>query len=298
MKILLLGKNGQVGWELQRALSVVGNVTALDRQTLNGLSGDLTDLTALAHTINTLKPNVVVNAAAYTAVDNAEKEQQQAHLINSLAPKAIAEQCKKINALFVHYSTDYVFNGEGNTAKLETDIPNPLNVYGQSKLLGEQHIINSECNYLIFRTSWVYAARGNNFAKTMLKLAKIKPSLSIVSDQVGAPTNAELIADATAHAISQTINNTQNAGLYHLTASGETSWYNYANHVFKEATALGEKLCLKQTKQVSTANYKTPATRPLNSRLSTTKFERVFNLQLPHWAFGVNRMLSEVINKV
>ncbi|MEL1747312.1 SDR family oxidoreductase, partial [Acinetobacter baumannii] len=195
MKILLLGKNGQVGWELQRALAPLGDIIALDRHGLNGLSGDMTQLQAIYDTILAVQPDVVVNASAYTAVDLAETQQEQADIVNHQTVKAAAEACLKTNALLVHYSTDYVFEGMGTTAFVETDAIAPLNIYGKTKALGEQAIVDSGCRYLIFRTSWVYASRAKNFLKTMLSLAQQREELSIIDDQIGAPTSAELIAD-------------------------------------------------------------------------------------------------------
>ena len=213
MRILLLGKSGQVGWELQRALAPLGELVALDRQGENGLCGDLTDLDGLRNSIRRLQPDVIVNAAAYTAVDKAESESELACLINALAPQVMAEEMRALNGWLVHYSTDYVFDGSGTAPWSETDRPAPLNQYGQSKLQGEQGIVQSGCRHLIFRTSWVYAARGNNFAKTMLRLAAEREQLNVIDDQVGAPTGAELLADVTAHALRQAMAQPQLSGL-------------------------------------------------------------------------------------
>lgn len=297
MKILLLGKNGQVGWELQRALAPLGEVIALDRQGHANLCGDMTQPQAIHDTIIKLQPNVVVNASAYTAVDLAETAQDQADLINHQTVKAVAEACQKINALFVHYSTDYVFEGLGNTPFLETDRIAPLNVYGKTKAKGEQAIIESGCNYLIFRTSWVYAARGKNFLKTMLNLAQQREELSIIDDQIGAPTSAELIADITAHAIAQTLLDQNKVGIYHLVASGETSWFGYANYIFEQARALGQELAVQKVNPIPTTAYPTPATRPHNSRLNNQKLQQTFRLNLPHWQEGVKRILAELLSK-
>lgn len=297
MKILLLGKNGQLGWELQRSLSVLGTLVALDRSESNNLCGDLTQLSKLRQTIQLIKPDIIVNAAAYTAVDAAESDKDKAFLINHLAPKLIAEEAEKLNALFIHYSTDYVFNGKGTAYWNENDETAPLNVYGQSKLSGEQAIIASNCRYLIFRTSWVYAAKGNNFAKIMLKLAKDKTELSIISDQVGAPTSAELLADVTAQVITKSVNMTDYSGTYHVAASGETTWFDYANFVFKVAAEKGVNLSLTNVKPITTSEYPTPAERPFNSRLNTQKLCNTFSLTLPNWKQGVERMLTEIIIK-
>ena len=299
MKILILGKNGQVGWELQRAMAPLGDVIALDRSGRDAetmLCGDLSNLDGLRQTIADIKPNVIVNAAAYTAVDKAESEPELAQLINAQAPKILAEEAKKIDALLVHYSTDYIFNGEGEAPWYEKDEPAPVNQYGQSKLEGEQAIQKSGCKHLIFRTSWVYAARGNNFAKTMLRLASERQSLSVINDQVGAPTGAALIADCTAHAIYQSIRNSNLLGLYHLTASGQTTWYEYAKLVIEHAKSIGIKLAVEEIIAINTSDYPTPATRPHNSRLDTTKFCESFNLTLPQWQDGVIRMLNEINN--
>jgi dTDP-4-dehydrorhamnose reductase len=297
MKILLLGKNGQVGWELQRALAPLGDLVALDRHSANGLSGDLSDPEALRASIRQVKPDVIVNAAAYTAVDKAESETELADRVNALASQVMAEEALALDAWLVHYSTDYVFNGEGQTPWLETAAVSPVNHYGASKLAGEQAIIASKCKYLIFRTSWVYGARGNNFAKTMLRLAKDRESLGVIADQIGAPTGADLIADVTALAIQQIQRQPALAGLYHLAAAGEVSWHGYATHVIDFAKANGEELAVTVINPIDTSEYPTPARRPLNSRLDTQKLRDNFSLHLPDWQSGVTRMLREVLNK-
>ena len=294
MKILLLGKNGQLGWELQRSLSILGELVALDRLGQNGICGDLTDLNGLRTTIASLKPDIIVNAAAYTAVDQAEAEQKLAQLINTEAPRVLAEEAAKLGAWLVHYSTDYVFNGCGNKLWSEDDDFEPLNVYGKSKLAGEQVIQNSGCKYLIFRTSWVYGSKGNNFAKTMLRLASERQTLSVINDQVGAPTSAALLADCTAHALRQAIINPQLTGLYHLAASGYTTWYEYTKFVIEKARTAGKELAVTEIKPISTLEYPTAAIRPQNSRLDATKFCDSFSLVLPEWQQGVIRMLNEI----
>lgn len=294
MKILLLGKNGQVGWELQRSLAPLGELIALDRASEYGLCGDLIDLEGLRTTIATLKPDVIVNAAAYTAVDKAESEPSLAQLINTQAPELLAQEAAKIGAWLVHYSTDYVFDGSSNNTWDEDDKSNPLNEYGRSKLAGEQAIQNSGCKYLILRTSWVYGSKGNNFAKTMLRLASERQTLSVINDQVGAPTSAALLADCTAHALLKAIHNPQLTGLYHLAASGQTTWYEYAKFVIKYAQDIGQKLLVSEIKPISTLDYSTPAKRPYNSRLNTAKFCNSFGLVLPEWQQGVIRMLDEI----
>ncbi|UVL38922.1 dTDP-4-dehydrorhamnose reductase [Pseudomonas sp. B21-040] len=297
MKILLFGKNGQVGWELQRSLAPLGDLIALDRQTVDGLSGDLFNLDALRATIRQVKPDFIVNAAAYTAVDKAESDTELADRVNGQASQVMAEEALSLGAWLIHYSTDYVFSGKGSTPWQETDAVAPVNRYGASKLAGEQAIIESGCKYLIFRTSWVYGARGNNFAKTMLRLAKDRETLSVIADQIGAPTGADLIADITALAVQQVQLRQELAGLYHLAASGEVSWHGYASHVISFAQANGEQLAVTSIHPIETTAYPTPARRPLNSRLNTQKLRDNFSLHLPDWQSGVTRMLREVLNK-
>lgn len=301
MKILLLGKNGQVGWELQRSLSVVGEVVALDRNTVTTaygeLSGDLSDLEGLRQTIRRVQPQVIVNAAAYTAVDKAETERELARTVNALASQVLAEEALQLDALLVHYSTDYVFDGSGSRAWKETDTVSPANYYGATKLEGEQLIVESGCKHLIFRTSWVYASRGNNFAKTMLRLAKDRPSLSVIADQIGAPTGADLLADIATAALQQALVRPELCGIYHLAPAGEVSWHAYAKFVIEFARAAGEPLAAETINAIPTTEYPTPARRPLNSRLNTEKLRTNFSLHLPDWQSGVTRMLMEVLNK-
>lgn len=293
MNILLFGKNGQVGWELQRALAPLGHVTALDFQSKE-YCGDFSNPEGVAETVRRIKPDVIVNAAAHTAVDKAESEVEFASLLNAKSVEAIAREAAKIDAWVVHYSTDYVFPGDGNKPWVETDKTAPLNVYGQTKLDGENALSANCPKHLIFRTSWVYAGKGNNFAKTMLNLAKTRDELSIINDQFGAPTGAELLADCTAHAIRTALTNPQVAGLYHLVAGGETCWHDYAALIFAEAREAGIELALTKLNPVATESFPTPAKRPHNSRLNTEKFQRTFGLVLPHWEQGVKRMLAEL----
>ena len=298
MKILLLGKNGQVGWELQRSLASLGEVLALDRHS-TAWCGDLSQPERLAQTVLTFRPDFIVNAAAHTAVDKAESEAELARCLNVSAPAALAQAASQVGAWLVHYSTDYVFNGQGNTPWQETDATGPLSVYGQTKLEGEQAIVASGCKHLIFRTSWVYAARGGNFARTMLRLAGERERLTVIDDQHGAPTGADLIADVTAHAVRQLMQ-TQNAslaGIYHLVAGGETTWHGYASHVIAQARHIQPQLALKVTDiaPVPTSAFPTPAQRPLNSRLNTLKLQQAFGLVLPPWQQGVDRMLAEIL---
>jgi dTDP-4-dehydrorhamnose reductase len=298
MKILLLGKNGQVGWELQRSLAPLGEVLALDRHSTT-YCGDLSKPEELAQTVLAYKPDFIVNAAAHTAVDKAESEPELAKLLNTEAPAALAKAAAQVGAWLVHYSTDYVFDGSGTHARQEGEGTGPLSVYGQTKLDGEKAIVASGCKYLIFRTSWVYAARGGNFAKTMLRLAQEREKLTVINDQQGAPTGADLIADVTAHAMRRVLNN-QNisfSGVYHLVASGEITWHGYASHVIEKAKAIKPDLPIKVTEvaPVPTSAFPTPAMRPLNSRLCTAKLKQAFGLVLPPWQQGVDRMLTEIL---
>lgn len=296
MKILLLGKNGQVGWELQRALTSLGDLTALDRHSTS-YCGDLTNLEGLRATIRSLRPDVVVNAAAYTAVDKAESEKATANLINNDATRVMAEEVARLSAWLVDYSTDYVFDGRGTTAWSEDDKVSPLNCYGRSKAEGEEAIIASGCKHLIFRTSWVYATRGNNFVKTILRLAKERETFGVVCDQVGAPTAAELLADVTALAIRQAQGDSSVSGVYHLVPKGEISWHGYAEFVIDQARQLGEPLTVSGVMPIPTSDYPAAAARPLNSRLSTRKLRETFSVNMPDWQSGVVRMLREVLQK-
>jgi dTDP-4-dehydrorhamnose reductase len=296
MKILVFGKGGQVGWELQRSLAPLGEIVALDFDSQN-LCGDFSNPDGLARTIRTVAPDVIVNAAAHTAVDKAESEPDLVRTLNALAPGVLAQEAKSINALLVHYSTDYVFDGHGDKPWVETDATAPLSVYGATKLEGEQLIQQTGCKHLIFRTSWVYAARGGNFAKTMLRLAAERDSLSVINDQIGAPTGADLLADVTAHAIRATSKQPELCGLYHLVAGGVTSWHGYASFVLEHARRVGVSLKVSQDsiKAVPTSEFRTAATRPLNSRLDCSKLQKTFDLNLPHWQIGVERMLDEIL---
>ncbi|WP_153110585.1 dTDP-4-dehydrorhamnose reductase [Propionivibrio limicola] len=298
MKILLLGKNGQVGWELQRSLAPLGEVIALDRACSGGLCGDLSRLDELAETVRRVVPDVIVNAAAYTAVDKAESEPELARTINALAPGVLADEAQKLGAWLVHYSTDYVFDGSGETPWRENDATGPLSVYGRTKLEGEQAVARCE-KHLIFRTSWVYAARGANFAKTMLRLAAERDQLKVIDDQIGAPTGAELLADVTAHAIRIAQVKPELAGVYHLVAGGETSWHAYARFVIDYARQCGQpiKVSPPAIEAIPTTAYPTPAKRPLNSRLDTQKLQSAFGLRLPDWRQGVERMLAEIFDR-
>lgn len=295
MKILLLGKNGQLGWELQRALAPLGEVSAPGRDA----GGDLADIGGLTEMAFESGAHVIVNAAAYTAVDKAEDpaEQDRCMDVNAGAPAALAMVARETGALLVHYSSDYVFDGSGDAPRDEEASPGAESVYGESKAAGDFSIETSGCAHLILRTSWVYGARGGNFAKTMLRLAQERDEIKVVADQVGAPTGAELLADVSAHMIRHTLVNPALSGLYNVVAAGETSWHGYAQHVIEAARARGLPIRVKaeNLRAIPTTDYPTPAVRPLNSRLSTDKVRRHFGLTLPHWTQGVDRMLDEVL---
>lgn len=299
MKILLLGKNGQVGWELQRSLAPLGELVALHRHSTeaDGGCGDLSNPQGLRDTVQRLRPTVIVNAAAHTAVDKAESEKALAHTINAEAPGVLSAAARDVGALLVHYSTDYVFDGSGANPWREDAATGPLSVYGQTKLAGEQAIAASGARHLIFRTSWVYAARGGNFAKTMLRLAQERDRLTVIDDQHGAPTGADLIADVTAHAIRQALRDPATEGIYHLSAAGETHWNGYARFVIDTARQLKPTLAItaQEVAPVPTSAFPTPARRPLNSRLDTTRLRDTFGLTLPDWRVGVRRMLTEIL---
>jgi dTDP-4-dehydrorhamnose reductase len=296
MKLLLLGKGGQVGWELQRSLAPLGELVALDFDSTD-FHADFSRPEQLAETVLKVRPDVIVNAAAHTAVDKAESEPEFARKLNATSPGVVAEAAQQIGALMVHYSTDYVFDGGGTRPWKEDDATGPLSVYGQTKLEGEQLVARNCAKHLIFRTSWVYAARGGNFAKTMLRLAKERDRLTVIDDQFGAPTGAELLADITAHAIRATLQDSSKVGLYHAIAGGETSWYGYARFVLEMAQQAGVELKAgpDAVEAVPTSAFPTPAKRPHNSRLDTTKLQATFGLRLPPWQEGVARMLRETL---
>jgi len=296
MKILLVGCNGQVGWELQRSLALLGALTACDFDSPEPLRADFAQPESLRALVQRVQPQVIVNAAAHTAVDKAESEPDLARTLNATAPGVLADEAKRSGALLVHYSTDYVFDGSGSAPRTETSPTGPLSVYGRTKLEGEQLIAGSGCAHLILRTSWVYAARGGNFARTMLRLAAERDALNVIDDQIGAPTGADLLADITAHAIRRVLEQPQLQGLYHCVAAGETSWFEYARCVIEWARARGQniKVAPEAIAPIATSAYPTPAQRPLNSRLDTRKLQTAFGLHLPHWQQGVQRMLTEI----
>lgn len=296
MRILLLGANGQVGWELQCSLSPLGTLLIYDRQ-----SADFENLTSLKKLLKQEKPDIIVNAAAYTAVDQAETDQDRAYIINSKAVAILAESAIVNNACLIHFSTDYVFDGNKQGSYSENDLTNPQSVYGKSKLEGEQAIISSGCKHFILRTSWVYASRGNNFAKTMLKLATERDELKVVADQIGAPTSAELIADVSAGLVSRLKNDSgfaeNNSGIYNLVASGNTSWHGFASHVVVNSEKLGMKFKVQSQNiiPIKTEQFPRPAKRPHNSKLNTQKIESLLNISMPKWQFHVDRMVKEFI---
>jgi dTDP-4-dehydrorhamnose reductase len=274
-------------------LGPLGEVLALDRNSSTHC-GDLANLEGLAETVRVFRPQVVVNAAAYTAVDKAESDQTTAHLINALAPEVLSRACAAIDALLVHYSTDYVFDGGGQTPWAETDTTGPVNVYGRSKLAGEQGIAKQGARHIVFRTSWVYGTEGGNFAKTMLRLAQEREKMAVINDQYGAPTGAALLADITALSLQQT---QTLSGIYHLAAAGETTWHAYAQYVLQTAKQFKPDIDykVKEVAAVPTSEFPTPALRPLNSRLNCSKLQQALQCQLPDWQKGVDSMLSKIL---
>lgn len=296
MTILLLGKNGQVGWELQRSLGILGSVVACDFDSPGELRADFSDPDSLAPLVRRVQPDLIVNAAAHTAVDKAEAEPDLARRINATGPSVIAREAAAIGATLIHYSTDYVFDGSGTGPRDETAATGPLSVYGGTKLEGEELVRQSGCRHVILRTSWVYAARGHNFVRTMLRLAAERQELKVIDDQHGAPTGADLLADVTAVVARRLQTDASVAGTYHCVAAGETSWHGFATFVIEWARdhGLPVKVAADRILPVPTSEYPTPARRPHNSRLDTTKLRRTFGLVLPPWQAGVERMLVEI----
>jgi len=296
MKILLLGKNGQVGWELQRSLMPLGEVIALDR-----MQCDLSHPETISAIVRNIKPDIIVNAAAYTAVDKAEEDEALANMINATSVGLLAEEAKKLNALFVHYSTDYVFDGTKKAPYTEDDAPNPINAYGRTKLSGEKAIIKSGCDYLVLRTTWVYAARGSNFLKTMLRLAQEREEMRVVADQYGAPTWARNIADVTAHTLIAAQKERQVSGfvsnIYHLSASGKTTWHGFAGAIIEHARqlALPENIKTERVLPIATKEYPLPATRPENSQIDSSSLETHFGIVLPEWRDAMALCLNELL---
>jgi dTDP-4-dehydrorhamnose reductase len=299
LRLLLLGPDGQVGWELRRALAPVAEVIAAGRAGRDAVAGDLEQIEALRGTVRAVRPDLIVNAAAYTGVDAAEDEPGRARLVNATAPGALAEEAARLGIWLVHYSTDYVFDGSGTTFREEDAATGPLNVYGQTKLEGEQLIRDSGCNHLVLRTSWVYANRGRNFLRTMLRLAAERDRLAVVDDQHGAPTGAALIGDVTAHAIRALLRDRELGGTYHLAASGVTSWHGYARHAIQLARAAGHAVRVADDAITAcpAAEFPLPARRPHNSRLSTRKLRDAFGLTLPPWQEGVARAVQELCTR-
>jgi dTDP-4-dehydrorhamnose reductase len=284
MKILLLGKDGQLGRELQPRLSKIGVLTAWGR-----LEADFLNPLKLRDLVLAAKPDVIVNAAAYTAVDKAESEPALAHAINATAPAILAQATLDMGCKLIHYSTDYVFDGSSDTPWTENSPTSPINVYGESKLAGEQAIQNSDCQHLIFRTSWLYAREGENFAKTMLRLASERDALSVIDDQIGAPTNAAWLADMTAQIIGSSA-----SGVFHATSAGEVSWHGYASYLIAKARSMGFpiKVSPENIRAVTSSEYVTVANRPHNSRLDCSKLTHTFSIQPPPWQQGVDRLLE------
>lgn len=291
MRILLTGANGQIGWELARSLTPLGEVVGLERSRL-----DLSQPDLLRETVRAIAPNAIVNAAAYTAVDRAESEPELARMINAIAPGVLAEEAQRLDAILVHYSTDYVFDGTKSEPYVESDPPNPLNVYGRTKLEGERAIGASGCRHLTLRTSWVYGARGSNFLLTMLRLARERrAALRIVDDQIGAPTWAREIAQATAALMARPELAARGAeGLYHLTASGATSWYGFARAIFGSPEMARLGVTPPAVEAIPTSAYKTPARRPSNSRLDCERLFSRAGVRLAAWDAALARCLAEV----
>lgn len=294
MKILLTGKNGQVGFELRRSLAVLGDVMAVDVSEC-----DLTNAAAIRQLVQQHRPEVIVNPAAYTAVDKAEADASVAKAVNEIAAGVLAEEAQKLGSMMVHFSTDYVFDGTKSGAYTEDDSTDPQSVYGATKLAGEQAVQTACARHVILRTSWVVGAHGGNFAKTMLRLAAERDALSVVSDQFGAPTSAALLADVTAHLVRQAVNDSQGFpyGMYHAVASGVTNWHEYACYVIERARAAGQpiRVAPQAIKPIATSDYPTPAKRPANSRLDTSKLRETFGLRLPPWQEGVDHILDQII---
>jgi dTDP-4-dehydrorhamnose reductase len=297
MKFLLFGSSGQIGFELRRALAVLGEVVAFDYPAC-----DFSIPESIRSVIHAVAPQVIVNAAAYTAVDAAQTNSDLARVINALAPGVIGAEAKKLGARVIHYSTDYVYDGSKTTPWQETDTPNPLGVYGLTKRDGDIALAASGANYLILRTSWVFGAHGTNFVKTVMRLGAERDKLSVVADQVGAPTSAALLGDLTAQVLAQTVWRKPAdipAGIFHVTATGETSWHGFAQAILRGCVIRHLALRLKPeaVHAIPTSDYPLPARRPLNSRLDTTRFQQTFRLSLPHWQAGLDHVLDQLIDK-
>lgn len=296
MKILVTGKNGQVGFELMRSLAPLGTVVGVDIDEC-----DLQDVSSIEMLLNKVRPDLIVNPAAYTAVDKAETEQALAHAINARAPEVMAKYTASHDIPIIHYSTDYVFDGQKEGSYTESDNTNPQSVYGKTKALGEMAIRNHAPKHIILRTSWVFGSHGGNFLKTILKLAQERDQLSIISDQVGSPTSAALLAEVTAEIVKQLFASeaTDKYGTYHLVAEGDTSWHGYARLVVARANAMGmeTKISADAIEAIKTSDYPLPAPRPANSRLDTTKVSQVFSVSLPNWQEGVEKVIHGLIKQ-
>lgn len=290
MKILLTGKDGQVGFALHKKLSILGEVIATDRKTL-----DLLNLKVVKHFIDRLRPDIIINAAAYTAVDKAESEATLAHQINELAPKVLAEKASELNIPLVHFSTNYVFDGLKKEAYLEDDPTHPLSLYGETKAHGEM-AVKQHSKHIIFRTSWVFGTHRHNFLKTLLRLASERDQLSMVSDQWGHPSSASTLSEVTFKIVDSLFKNSnfKDYGTYHVANEGETNWHDYALFILREAKAFGFQIKVEphSIKPILTSDYPTPASRPLNSRLNIEKLKKTFMLELPHWQAEVKKVLS------
>lgn len=287
--ILIIGRTGQVGWELNRTLAPLAQIQSIDYPEI-----DLCDEGSIRDHIRQNRPGVIINAAAYTAVDRAETEEEKARLINAVAPAIMAEEARKIGALMVHYSTDYVFDGTKSSAYMETDAPNPVGAYGRTKSLGDQAVISAGADYLIFRLCWVYGARGQNFMLTMMRLAREREQLRVVSDQVGCPTWSRMIAEVSALALSRTLHSQERRqfiGVYHLAASGQTSWHGFASSII-ELMPREDRKC-SRVEAISTAEYPTPSKRPAFSVLDCSKLQRTFGLRLPDWQHSLRQVLEK-----
>ncbi|CAE6824836.1 dTDP-4-dehydrorhamnose reductase [Paraburkholderia domus] len=292
--ILVIGAQGQLGMELRRSLSLLGRVVAVGRDTC-----DLSSAEQVVATMRSVKPRVVINAGGYTAVDAAETNAGEANAINAIAPGLLATEAKALGGLLVHYSTDYVFDGTGDEAYLEDDLTSPLSVYGRSKLDGEHAVREADAAHWIFRTSWVFGLHGANFLKSIVRAARTRDSLSVVADQIGAPTPASLLAEVTALAVHRYLDDAQpmSYGVYHVAAAGETSWHAYARHVVEMLVRAGVALSVspERVMPITAADYGSAAARPANSRLDTSKLRAALNLTLPDWREGVDRVLAELV---
>ncbi|HEV2394989.1 MAG TPA: dTDP-4-dehydrorhamnose reductase [Verrucomicrobiae bacterium] len=289
MNILIIGRIGQVGWELRRTLAPLGKITAVDYPEI-----DLTDGSSIRNWVRKTSPALLVNAAAYTAVDKAETEPERCNQINGIAPGILAEEAKTLGALLVHYSTDYVFDGAKTAPYVEEDVPNPLGAYGRSKLAGDRAIEQVGCRRLILRLCWVYGARGQNFMLTMMRLAREREKLRVVRDQLGCPTWSRMIAETTAQALAQVLRAPEPGhweGLYHLAASGQTSWHGFAEAIVALMPEAQKKCQLIEP--IATQEYPLPARRPAYSVLSSEKLRRVFGLQLPDWKESLTHVLEK-----